>query len=105
MTDFRRIAGVLAGALALACFGQGCAKKGNSNLKQQAFGKLPDGTPIEIYTLSNGKGMEARIMTLGATVVSLTAPDKAGNYADVVLGMDSVDGYVKGVPYFGATVG
>jgi aldose 1-epimerase len=105
MTDFRRIAGVLAGALIIACFGQACAKKGNTNVKQEAFGKLPDGTPIEIYTLSNGKGMEARVMTLGATVVSLTAPDKAGKYADVVLGMDSVDGYVKGVPYFGAIVG
>jgi aldose 1-epimerase len=105
MTDFRRMAGVLAGALVIACFGQACVKKGNTNVKQEAFGKLPDGTPIELYTLSNGKGMEARVMTLGATVVSLTAPDKAGKYADVVLGMDSVDGYVKGVPYFGAIVG
>jgi aldose 1-epimerase len=105
MTDFRRMNGILAGTLVIACFGQACATKGNSNVKQQAFGKLADGTPIELYTLSNGKGMEARVMTLGATVVSLTAPDKAGKYADVVLGMDSVDGYVKGVPYFGAIVG
>src|SRR3954453_17078883 len=105
MTDFRRMTGVLAGALVIACFGQACAKKGNSNVTQKAFGKLPDGAPIELYTLSNGKGMEASVMTLGATVVSLTAPDKAGKYADVVLGMDSVDGYVKGVPYFGAIVG
>src|SRR3982751_6276514 len=105
MTHFRPMTGVLAGALAIACFGQACAKKGNSNVKQQAFGKLADGTPIELYTLSNGKGMEAGVMTLGATGVSLTAPDKAGKYADVVLGMDSVDGYVKGVPYFGAIVG
>jgi len=104
------MAGVLAGALALTL--AGCSQqpaptpeKGKSQLMPQPFGKLPDGTAIDIYTLSNGKGMEARIMTYGATVVSLTAPDKAGKYADVVQGMDSVDGYVKGVPYFGAAIG
>jgi aldose 1-epimerase len=108
MTSLRWMAGVLAGALALA----GCSQqpsptpeKGKSQLMPQPFGKLPDGTAIDLYTLSNGKGMEARIMTYGATVVSLTAPDKAGTYADVVQGMDSVEGYVKGVPYFGATIG
>jgi aldose 1-epimerase len=108
MTSLRWMAGVLAGALALA----GCSQqpsptpeKGKSQLMPQPFGKLPDGTAIDLYTLSNGKGMEARIMTYGATVVSLTAPDKAGKYADVVQGMDSVEGYVKGVPYFGATIG
>jgi len=95
----------VAGALLSAGYAQAPSKKGNSDLKREAFGKLPDGTAIELYTLANGKGMQARIMTLGATVVSLTAPDKAGKYADVVLGMDSVDGYVKGVPYFGAIVG
>jgi aldose 1-epimerase len=105
MTNLRWMAGVLAGALALACFGQAPPKKGNSHVKRQAFGKLPDGTPIELYTLSNSKGMQAAIMTYGAAVVSLTAPDKAGKYADVVLGMDSLDGYLKGVPYFGAIVG
>src|SRR5437763_12390997 len=105
MTNYRWIAGALAGALALAGCGQAPAQKGNSNVKPEACGKLPDGTAVEIHTLSNAKGMTARIMTLGATVVSLTAPDKAGKYADVVLGMDSVDGYVKGVPYFGAIVG
>jgi len=102
------MAGVLAGALALAgCSQQPSAtpEKGKSQLMPQPFGKLPDGTAIDLYTLSNGKGMEARIMTYGATLVSLTAPDKTGKYADVVQGMDSVDGYVKGVPYFGATIG
>ncbi len=99
------MAGVLAGALALAGCAQAPATKGTSNVKRQDFGKLPDGTAVELYTLSNGKGMEARIMTLGAAVVLLTAPDKAGKYADIVLGMANVDGYVKGVPYFGAIVG
>jgi aldose 1-epimerase len=110
MTSHRWMTGVLAGALALA----GCSQtpssnpsteKGTSKVKRQDFGKLPDGTAIDLYTLSNGKGMEAAIMTYGATLVSLTAPDKAGKYADVVQGMDGLDGYLKGVPYFGATIG
>jgi aldose 1-epimerase len=90
--------------MAAACFGQ-APKKGTANVKREAFGKLPDGTAVELYTLSNGKGMEAAIMTYGAAVVSLTAPDRAGRYGDVVLGMDNLEGYLKGVPYFGAIVG
>jgi aldose 1-epimerase len=99
------LAGVLAGALALASFAQTPQKKGHSNVQKQAWGKLPDGTPVDLYTLSNAHGMKAGIMTYGGAIVSLTAPDRAGKYADVVLGMDSLDGYVKGVPYFGALIG
>ena len=94
---------VLAGALAVACFGQ-APKKGSSKVTRSSFGKLPDGRAVEALTLSNA-GMQAKIMTYGAAVVSLTAPDKNGKYADIVLGMDGIDGYVKGVPYFGAIVG
>jgi aldose 1-epimerase len=104
MTSCRWITGVLVCTLALACFAQ-APKKGTSNVKRQAFGKLPDGSSVELYTLSNNKGMQASIMTYGAAVVSLTAPDRAGKYADVVLGMDNLEGYLKGVPYFGAIVG
>ena len=68
--------------------------------------KPPDGTPVEIYTLRNGKGMEARIMTYGGIVVSLKVPDKNGNFGDVVLGYDNLDGYVtRQAPYFGALIG
>jgi aldose 1-epimerase len=105
MTSLRWIAAALAGALALSSCAQAPSQKGNSQVKQQPFGKLPDGTAIDLYTLSNGKGMEARVMTYGATLVSLTAPDKAGNYVDVVQGMDNLEGYLAGVPYFGATIG
>jgi aldose 1-epimerase len=70
------------------------------------FGNLPDGTPIEIYTLKNGNGMEARICTYGGIVVSLTARDRNGQFSDVVLGYDNLDGYVKNnSPYFGCLVG
>ena len=59
----------------------------------QPFGKLADGTPVELYTLSDG-AYEVRIATYGGIVVSLKAPDRNGKSADVVLGFDDVDGYV-----------
>jgi aldose 1-epimerase len=68
------------------------------------FGTLPDGTPVEIYTLTS-RSLKARIMTYGATIVSLEVPDKAGVFADCVLGYDTLDGYLKSSPYFGAVVG
>ena len=69
------------------------------------FGALPDGTAVQLYTLTNAHGMTARITNYGAILVSLTAPDKTGKFADVTLGFDSLDGYLAGSPYFGATVG
>ncbi len=76
-----------------------------SGISKATFGTLPDGKVADIYTLKNASGMEARISNYGGIVVSLTAPDKDGKFADVVLGCDSLSGYVKGVPFFGALVG
>jgi aldose 1-epimerase len=81
-----------------------------STVTKAAFGKTPDGTPVDIYTLRNSRGAEARIMTYGGIVQKLTMPDKNGEFADVVLGFDSLDGYVnpgyvKACPYFGALIG
>jgi aldose 1-epimerase len=69
------------------------------------FGKLKDGRAVELYTLRNGRGMEARIMTYGGVVTYLSAPDARGHFADVVLGYDSLAGYLKENPYFGALIG
>ena len=69
------------------------------------FGTLSSGTKIELYTLRNCNGMEARIATYGGVLVSLTAPDRHGHWADVVLGFDSLDSYLKQSPYFGALIG
>ena len=77
----------------------------SAKMSRQDFGKTADGTAVSIYTLSNRNGMEARIMTYGGIVVSLQTPDKAGKLADVVLGFDTLDGYLKGHPYFGALIG
>lgn len=68
------------------------------------FGKTPDGTPVERYTLTNGK-IAAKIITYGGILAELLVPDKNGKLGDVVLGFDTLDPYVKGHPFFGATVG
>lgn len=69
------------------------------------FGQTGDGKPVDVYTLTGKNGFEAKISTYGATLVSLKAPDRTGKFADVVLGFDSVAPYVKGVPFYGATIG
>src|SRR5215813_11551522 len=75
--------------------------------KGQPFGATRDGQAVEIYTLSNSKSVEARIMTYGAILVSLKVPDSTGKAGDIVLGFDSLDGYTQTPPppYFGAIVG
>ncbi|MGH8220462.1 MAG: aldose epimerase family protein [Steroidobacteraceae bacterium] len=60
---------------------------------------------MDIYTLTNAHGIVLRVMTYGAAIVSLKTPDRAGRLADIVLGFDSLEPYLAGVPYFGATVG
>lgn len=64
-----------------------------------------DGKKIDIYTLTNTKGVEARLTTYGAALVSLKVPDNKGALADVVLGYETVDGYVNDTVYLGATIG
>jgi aldose 1-epimerase len=84
----------------------GCAGMPKTGIIHKAsFGKMPDGTPVEIYTLRNSHGMEARILTYGGIVQSLELPDKNGKFADVVLGFDKLDSYRTNSPYFGALIG
>ena len=84
-----------------------CATKSMpaGHITKQPFGTTPEGKPVDLYTLQNSKGAEARIMTYGGIVVSLKMPDKAGALGDVVLGYDSLGGYIKTTPYFGALIG
>ncbi len=74
-------------------------------IRKESFGKTASGAQIDLYTLSNKKGMEVAITDFGATVVALKVPDRAGKAADVVLGFDTLEGYENGTAYFGATVG
>ena len=74
-------------------------------VKKSPFGKLPDGTEIQQFTLRSTKGAVAKVITYGATLTELWMPDKSGKNADVVLGFDNLAGYLTDHPYFGATVG
>jgi len=70
------------------------------------FGTTRAGAKVRIYTLTNSKGVEARITNYGGIIVSLKVPDRNGKFADVVLGFDSLDGYIEhNSPFFGALVG
>jgi aldose 1-epimerase len=87
----------------------GCATKYSSGSKcsitHEPFGTTPDDTPVEIYTLRNENGMEARIMTYGGIIQSIKVPDRNGKFGDVTLGYDTLDGYLTNSPYFGALIG
>ena len=74
-------------------------------IAKKSFGKLPDGTEIEEYTLHSAKGAVAKVITYGATLTELWMPDRSGRNADVVLGFDNLEGYLGNHPFFGATIG
>lgn len=74
------------------------------SISKAPFGESPDG-PVDIYTFTNKNGIEARVINYGALLVSLKTPDKNGQFDDIVLGFDSLAGYLGQHPYFGATIG
>lgn len=76
-----------------------------STISKEVFGQLPDGQTADLYTLTNSKGMTVNITNYGGIITKLTAADKKGEWADVVLGFDSLPPYLKGHPFFGALVG
>jgi aldose 1-epimerase len=104
--NYQFVAAISAGLWAI-CFlampTTGAAASGQ--ISKKLFGNLPDGTPVDLYTLRNRHGMEVKISNYGGIVVSISVPDKNGQFADVVLGCDNLEGYVKENPFFGALVG
>src|SRR5262245_27323488 len=77
---------------------------GKSSISRAGFGTVR-GTGVDLYTLVNANGLRLTMSTYGGIVTSLEVPDREGRLADVVLGFDDVDSYVRLSPYFGATVG
>jgi len=75
------------------------------SISKKDFGKLVDGQQVDIFTLTNVNGIKAKVMTLGATLVSLEVPDKNGRLADIVMGFDTPAEYPEKSPYFGCTTG
>jgi len=80
-----------------------------STMTKGPFG-TKEGVQVDLYTLRNAKGMEAKITNYGGIVTSLKVPDRSGQPGEVVLGFDTLDGYLspeyaKSNPYFGALIG
>lgn len=119
LTHKKLLAGML---VALAGFNWSCS--GNADKQTEAttadttqaqsaaavtksdWGKMQDGTAVDLYTLTNSSGTEVKITNYGATITALKVVDREGNFEDVVLGFDNLEGYLQqGVPYFGAIVG
>ena len=73
---------------------------------KQSYGKTAAGENVDLYTLRNGKGVEAKITNYGGILVSLKVPDRNGKFDDVVLGFNDLDSYLtKNDPYMGALIG
>jgi aldose 1-epimerase len=107
MSAQKVLRGIVISGLWLVLFSMTLEAK--TKVTSQPFGKMPDGTPVEIYTLSDG-AYEARIATYGGILVSFQAPDRNGKAADVVLGFDNLEGYIANFngasdAYFGAIIG
>lgn len=90
----------------LMCAGLLSAQTASSKagVQSQPFGTV-DGRSITLYTLTNAHGMEVRAMNYGGIIVSIRVPDRNGQFADVVLGHETLDGYRPNPPFFGAIVG
>ena len=78
--------------------------KGNMGITSEVWG-THEGRKVELFTLENKNGVEAKITTYGGIVVSLKVPDRAGKLADVALGFDKFEDYEKRNPFFGAITG
>ena len=76
-----------------------------TSVTRSAFGKTPDGQPVEAYTLKD-KALTVKIITWGAHIIDIEAPDRNGKVTDVVLGYSSLDGYLADhKTYMGSVVG
>jgi len=91
--------------LTLVTFGLSFEAKGQARVTKERFGDTLDGKGVDIYTLTNSHGVEARIINYGGIVTSLKVPDRNGKLDDVVLGFDNLDDYLKGRTYLGAIIG
>jgi len=97
-TDRRALIVCVLALLLAACAERSSAQNPEGKLMsitRSEFGKTADGTPVELYTLINRNGMTARLITQGAAIAELHVPDKTGELADVVIGFDDLEGFVR----------
>jgi aldose 1-epimerase len=83
---------------------QDTSSKPARGVQKQSFGTR-EGRPVNLYTLTNSHGVEVRAMNYGGIILSIRIPDRKGQFADIVLGHDSFEGYLPNTPYLGALVG
>jgi aldose 1-epimerase len=98
----RSIALLFAAVLAQSTIAKAEADMG---IEKTVYGKLSDGTQVDLYTLTNSHGLVCKIMTYGGIITELHVPDRNGKSADVVLGCDSLKAYEQDHSYFGAILG
>src|SRR5215471_10995385 len=94
---------VFVAALGALLFAQTASKK-KAGVEQKDFGTR-EGRPVILYTLTNSHGVEVRAMNYGGIILSIRVPDRKGQLADIVLGHDTLEGYIPNPPYLGAIVG
>ncbi len=81
------------------------AAQGGGGTQKKAWGKTADGTPVDLYTLTNANGMVVKITNYGGIITEIHVPDRDGKLEDVVLGFDNLEAYLKGHPFFGCITG
>ena len=75
------------------------------SISEEDYGSTLEDMPVKLYTLTNTGGMQVKITNFGGTVVSICVKDREGNFDDVVLGYDSLEGYINDTAYFGGIIG
>src|SRR5687768_12700616 len=101
MNVFRTLLLVIPFAIVCAAI-TGAGQTSKTGVQREAFGKMPDGKPVERFTLTNANGVELKAISYGGIITSLRVPDSNGKFDDIVLGFDQLDGYLKDHPFFGA---
>jgi len=69
------------------------------------FGVTSSGEEVQLFCLTNNQGMEVRITNYGGIITAINVPDRDGNLGDVVLGHETLEGYLNRSRYFGALIG
>jgi aldose 1-epimerase len=97
---------LIASVMLLASTGARAADKSPvKRMEKSEFGKLPDGSTADLFTLKNSKGMVVKVTNYGLIITELHVPGKDGKSGNVVLGFDNLERYLKGHPFFGAIAG
>jgi len=96
-------------AILFSCRGEKADRYDSKNEKSLQMEKINwgevKGKPVYLYTMANANGIKVKITNYGTIITGMHAPDKKGEFKDVVLGFDNLEGYLKEHPYFGATIG